>query len=101
MEEKLQEIINNLKSITEKDMLGNYYSQWNNLKKVLAEDIKELEKALEERDNLKHKLIDVEFQNTLYRQTCESKDRKIAELKNSINDFNEALNKLKDINSNV
>ena len=101
MEEKLQEIINNLKSITEKDMLCNYYSQWNNLKKVLAEAIKELEKALEERDNLKHKLIDVELQNTLYRQTCESKDRKIAELKNSINDFNEALNKLKDINSNV
>ena len=100
MEEKLQEIINNLKSITEKDMLGNY-PQCNNPKKVLAEDIKELEKALEERDNLKHKLIDVEFQNTLYRQTCESKDRKIAELKNSINDFNEALNKLKDINSNV
>ena len=101
MEEKLQEIINNLKSITEKDMLGNYYSQWNNPKEVLAEDIKELEKALEERDNLKHKLIDVEFQNTLYRQTCESKDRKIAELKDSINDFNEALNKLKDISSNV
>ena len=100
MEEKLHEIINDLKSITEKDMLGNY-SQWNNLKKVLAEDIKELEKALEERDNLKHKLIDIELQNTLYRQSCESKDRKIAELKNSINDFNEALNKLKDISSNV
>ena len=101
MEEKLQEIINNLKSITEKDMLSNYYSQWNNPKRVLAEDIKELEKALEERDNLKHKLIDVELQNTLHRQTCESKDRKIAELKDSINDFNEALNKLKDISSNV
>ena len=60
-----------------------------------------IKQALEERDNLKHKLIDIEFQNTLYRQSCESKDRKITELKNSINDFNEALNRLKDINSNV
>ena len=55
MEEKLKEIINNLKSITEKYMLGNY-SQWNNLKEVLAEDIKELEKALEEREELKKKI---------------------------------------------
>ena len=53
-----------------------------------------IKQALEERDSLKHKLIDIEFQNTLYRQSCERKDRKIAELKNSINDFNEALNKL-------
>ena len=51
MEEKLHEIINNLKSITEKDMLGNY-PQLNNFKKVLAEDIKELEKALEEFETL-------------------------------------------------
>ena len=55
MEEKLQEIINNLKSITEKDMLGNYYSQWNNPKKVLAEDIKELEKHLKKEKNSKRK----------------------------------------------
>ena len=47
MAEKLHEIINDLKSITEKYMLGNY-PQLNNFKKVLAEDIKELEKALEE-----------------------------------------------------
>ena len=53
-----------------------------------------IKQALEERDSLKHKLIDIEFQNTLYHQSCESKDRKIAELKDSINDFNEALNKL-------
>ena len=52
MEEKLHEIINELKSITEKYMLGNY-SQLNNFKKVLAEDIKELEKALEEFETLK------------------------------------------------
>ena len=56
MEEKLQEIINNLKSITEKDMLSNYYSQWNNPKKVLANDIQVLEKALEEREELKKKI---------------------------------------------
>ena len=52
MEEKLHEIINGLKSITEKYMLGNYL-QLNNFKKVLAEDIKELEKALEEFETLK------------------------------------------------
>ena len=52
MEEKLHEIINDLKSITEKYMLGNY-PQLNNFKKVLAEDIKELEKALEEFETLK------------------------------------------------
>ena len=52
MEEKLHEIINDLKSITEKYMLGNY-PQLNNFKKVLAEAIKELEKALEEFETLK------------------------------------------------
>ena len=56
MEEKLQEIINNLKSITEKDMLGNY-SQWNNPKKVLAEDIKELEKYTGLKYHFLYKLI--------------------------------------------
>ena len=37
-------------------MLSNYYSQWNNPKKVLANDIQVLEKALEEREELKKKI---------------------------------------------
>ena len=82
MEEKLHEIINDLKSITEKYMLGNY-SQCNNHKKVLvlAEAIKELEKTLE--DSYK-RLVEI----------CAEQDKRIKDMASKNLNFQEQLNAL-------
>lgn len=71
MEETLQIIIKNLKSITTQDMLGNY-SQWNNPAKVLAKDIETLEKALEENEELKKKIKALERALDLIKQKREN-----------------------------
>ena len=86
MEEKLQEIINELKSITEKYMLGNY-PQLNNFKKVLAEAIKELEKTLEEFETLKgsyKRLIEI----------CTEQDKCIKDMASKNLNLQEQLNAL-------
>ena len=86
MEEKLQEIINDLKSITEKYMLGNY-PQLNNFKKVLAEDIKELEKALEEFETLEYsykRLVEI----------CAEQDKCIKDMAGKNLNLQEQLNAL-------
>ena len=86
MEEKLHEIINDLKSITEKYMLGNS-PQCNNPKKVLEEAFKELEKALEECETLEDsykRLVEI----------CAEQDKCIKDMTSKNLNLQERLNAL-------